>query len=65
MDRDQDKRKRSKRSQYIEYGGSTDAYTWDQWEDEVQITVPGFKGKQIVFIQLTSKVSLPKKLSVN
>lgn len=54
--------KRSKRSQYVgmqnqvlstqntEYGGKTDKYVWDQWEDEVVINVtfpPGTRGKDV------------------
>eukprot|EP01126_Amoeba_proteus_P017862 TRINITY_DN1880_c0_g1_i3.p1 TRINITY_DN1880_c0_g1~~TRINITY_DN1880_c0_g1_i3.p1 ORF type:complete len:161 (-),score=35.38 TRINITY_DN1880_c0_g1_i3:148-630(-) len=46
----EDKRKRTKRSQYVEYGGKTDRYVWDQWEDELVVNVkfsPGTKGKDV------------------
>jgi hypothetical protein len=48
-------RKRSKRSQYVEYGGSTDTYTWDQWEDEIHINVPGFEGVKTKDIECVLK----------
>jgi len=46
-----EERKRQTRSRYVDYGGKTDKYEWDQWEDEVLITVkfpPETKGKDII-----------------
>jgi hypothetical protein len=36
-----------------EYGGKTDTYVWDQWEDEVVINVvftPGTRGKDVTCV---------------
>ena len=48
----------------LEYGGSTDKYTWDQWEDELVINVtfsPDTKGKDVVCTFHKKSLKLCKK----
>eukprot|EP01127_Copromyxa_protea_P012939 TRINITY_DN3416_c0_g1_i2.p1 TRINITY_DN3416_c0_g1~~TRINITY_DN3416_c0_g1_i2.p1 ORF type:complete len:105 (-),score=11.45 TRINITY_DN3416_c0_g1_i2:351-665(-) len=59
-----ERNKRAKRSQYVEYGGKTDKYTWDQFEDEVVINVtfpPGTRGKDIDCVFHKKYLKLQKK----
>lgn len=47
-----------------EYGGKTDKYVWDQWEDEVVINVtfpPGTRGKDVDCVFHKKSLKLQKK----
>jgi len=56
-------RKKQSRSQYVDYGGKTDKYTWDQDENEVNITFPLDKTIRARDIQCTIR-ALTLKLVV-
>eukprot|EP01118_Nematostelium_gracile_P005888 TRINITY_DN1878_c0_g1_i3.p4 TRINITY_DN1878_c0_g1~~TRINITY_DN1878_c0_g1_i3.p4 ORF type:complete len:170 (-),score=75.70 TRINITY_DN1878_c0_g1_i3:907-1416(-) len=63
-------KKRGTRSRYVDYGGSTKTYTWDQYEDEVTLQVKvgeeGVRGREVVveFKNQHLKVGLKGKTPV-